>query len=172
MKKLMILGVAMFLFSYSSYALGALYSISHPKFSSYVDPKDDYRVIQPAQDGKIVRNSLTKGVLYFSVTIIGGEAALKHLEDNQHLDLTVSIWGDNRRKDSVEIGIRPREWLDNAEILREEYRRMGFFTWRTFMTTKKIWHSKIDLVLVDDNDHTVGPPGYSQSYRATIRIVD
>ena len=75
---------------------GALYSIAAPRFSSYVDPTHGFLINQPDQNGEISRSTLTNDLLYFSVEIVGGETALKYLEDHQHLKLKITIWGDGR----------------------------------------------------------------------------
>ena len=149
----------------------ALFTIAKPQFGARVDPANGYAVSSPAQGGKISRAELTSNLLYFSVTIVGDQSTLEYLEEHRHLGLTVVIWADGMKRDSIEIGITPRDWERDQQTLKEELASMGVFTWRTFMNTKRIRHSRLVLLLLDDNDDTVGPPGHAGSYQATVRLV-
>jgi len=149
----------------------ALYSIANPRFSGFVDRENNYKAINPASNGEISRKRLKDGLLYFSVTIIGSRQTFEYLEEHRHLELEVVIWADGKQKDSVQIGMTTRDWDEERTRLRYELDNLGFFTWRTYMNTKKIWYSEIELVLRDDNKTFVAPSGYSGSYRAEVELV-
>ena len=152
-------------------AHSALYSIANPRFSGFVDRDNHYEALNPAKNGKISRKVLHNGLLYFSVTILGNVTTFEYLTQHRHLELEVVIWADGEQKDSVPIGMTPRDWDDERQRLKYELKNLGFFTWRTYMNTVKIWHSKIELVLRDDNKEFVKPVGHRGSYRAVVEIV-
>jgi hypothetical protein len=155
----------------SGYAAAAVFSISSPQFSAYVNP-DSYEVITPAGDGIISRSKLTRGRLYFSLTVVGSRETLSYLEKKLHLELSGSIWCDGQRLDTVQFGMSPREWDRDRPALETQLDNEGLFRWRTYMYTRQIHCSTIEIILRDGTGQGVRPIGHSGMYSATVQLVN
>lgn len=163
---------SMFLFfCFSELSTAALFSIAKPTFCGYVNP-NSLVISAPEDNGKIRRSLLAGNLLHFYCVIIGDESTFQYLSDHRHLELHAHIWADGIRYDSVEFGISTREWERNKEGLKAELDEMGFFTFRTYMNTKKTWFSEIELILKDDDSKIVSPLGFPGSYRARVKLHD
>ena len=151
-------------------AIAALFVIGSPQFAGYVDTRNDYKIFNPAVDGKLSRRSLRGSRLYFSVEIIGDQNTVARLEEYGYLELKVTIWADGSQLDTVPIGISSREWEEDKEVILEQVADTGNFRWRTFLSTKKTWYSKIELVLRDENNTVVSPVSSKGSYSAVVEL--
>jgi hypothetical protein len=153
-----------------SVASAALYAIVAPKFSTFVDPQS-YEVHGHARDGTISRGSLSRGLIYFSVTIVGDDRAIRHLDENGELQLAANVWCDDQKMDTIHFGMTAEQWDHQSHGLRFEVEQRGYFTWRTYMYTSKTFCSTIELRLTDDDNQTVKPPGYPGAYTARLEIL-
>jgi len=126
---------------------GALFSVADPVFCSHVDPHDNYRRTNEAQDGKIARSMLKHGKLYLYVVIVGNEATIDHLEQYGYLELEGVIITDGVTRDSAQFGMTPEKWEIDGDSYKSELKKSGFFTFRTYMTTRKINHSVVEIRL-------------------------
>lgn len=151
------------------HANAAIFSIATPQFSAFVDPRT-YTPLNPAQNGSISRKDLTRGLLYFSVTIVGDERAFQHADHHRELGLEAAIWCDGRDTGSVQFGMSTRDWEFIQNALRAELDQKGVFTWRTYINTKRIACSKIEIIMRDDNDDVVTPVGSHGTFNATVEI--
>jgi hypothetical protein len=148
-----------------------LFEISKPTFSYFVTQDKNYTPVGPANDGKISRATLSRGLLYFSFTIVGGQAAIDYLKDNRRLEAEVVIMGDRSERISG-LGISQDKWSENKQAWLMQFDELGYFTFRTFMNTQKISQETMELQVRDAKSNIVRPIGYNLlTYRASVTIV-
>jgi len=151
-------------------AYGQLFEIAKPIFSQSVTEDGNYKAVGPETNGWISRASLSRGVLYFSFTVVGGEAALKYLEHNMRLEVDAVILGD--RSEIIQgLGISQQKWGQNKKAWLAQYDELGFFTFRTFLNTQKISRDTIEVQIRDAKSNVIRPVGHAgATYKASVTI--
>ena len=158
-------------FACCSIASAQLFEITLPTFSQFVTKDGNFTPIGPAKEGRISRASLTRGAIYFSFTIVGGQAALDYLNRKHRLEAEVVILGEQSELISG-LGISQDKWAENKDAWTFEQKRNGYFKFRTFMLTEKISGDFIELQVRDANRHIIRPVGDPPgSYRALLTII-
>lgn len=151
-------------------ASAQLFEVAAPLFSKSVADDGNYTPIAPVVDGIISRASLKHGELYFSFTVVGGESTIKHLRDKKALGVDVVILGDQSQT-IPGLGINQQKWRDNQEAWISQFNSNGYFTFRTYMTTKDTARELMELQIRDEKRNVVRPIASSSSYKASIAIV-
>jgi hypothetical protein len=147
-----------------------LFEIALPTFSSSVSDDGNYTAVGPAVDGKISRSSLTRGLIYFSFTVIGGQTALDYLRDHRRLEVDAVILADRSERISG-LGISQEKWGQSKDAWMSQFQAQGYFTFRTFMNTEKIAGDQLELQVRDVEGNVIKPIGYGpSSYRARVSI--
>ena len=147
-----------------------LFEVAAPFFSRSVADDGNYTPIGPAADGIISRASLKHGELYFSFTVVGGESTIKHLRDKKALEIDVVILGDQSQIISG-LGINQQKWKDHQDAWISQFNNNGYFTFRTYMTTKDTARELMELQIRDEKRNVVRPIASSSSYKASIAII-
>lgn len=140
-----------------------VFSIAKPQFSARVLDDGHYTIVNPAQDNKISRNSLSEGAVYFSFTVLGQDKAIRYLNDRGRLDVFAVIYAGGSRQDTVQIGIDQEKWAQVKQQVLNKFDQDGFFTWRTYMSTKQIEHSEVEILVRDGLSNVIS--------RETILII-
>jgi hypothetical protein len=152
-------------------AQAQLFEIAAPSFSAYVTDDGNYTPIGPAVGGKIPRSSLSRGLLYFSFTVIGGEQAMEYLRSNRRLDVDVVILTEEQSERISGLGISQQKWNEKENAWISQFNKSGFFTFRTYMNTQKIGRDTVELQVRDARGHIVRPVAHgSAAYRAIVTI--
>lgn len=145
-----------FLHTASVRAYANLFAIAKPEFSVYVLNDGNYTAVMPAKDNIISRASLKQERVYLSFTILGFDDAMRHLHTDGRLNVETVIWAGGAERDSVDVGITQQRWAEIGKKLTSEFDADGYFTFRTFMSTKKINYSEIEIIIRDGNKNVVG----------------
>lgn len=169
-KKRHITAALLFLAFITQSGQAALFTIGKPTFCAHVN-HDDFSLRKPSTNGRIKRSDLDEELLYFFVVIIGDEGTFTYLEQHSHLEVRAEIWAGGIWQDKVQFGITPDRWRITREKLRAELDSNGVFTFRTYMYTKKIWFSRIELVLKDGNNRVVREISKPRGYRGRIEVI-
>lgn len=140
-----------------------LFSIAKPQFSARVLDDGNYTAVNPATDNKISRAVLSEGLVYFSFTVLGDEKTIQSLKDRGRLDVFAVIYAGGVRRDTVQIGIDQQKWAQTKQRILGKFDEDGFFTFRTFMNTKQIQNSVVEILVRDGRSNVIS--------RKTIEIV-
>jgi hypothetical protein len=152
-------------------ASAQLFEIARPIFSSGVSDDGDYVPLGPAIDGRVSRANLSRGLLYFSFTVIGGQPALEYLRQYRRLEVDAVILGERSERISG-LGISQEKWSKNREAWISQFEKLGYFTFRTFMNTERIADDMLELQVRDGRSNVIKPVAYNSStYKASIEIV-
>src|ERR1700736_4832070 len=131
-----IVGWLLMHFPTQSISAQGLFSISEPRFASYVASRPSFTVTNEAK-GQISRSSLRRNEIWLLITIIGDAGTLNYLQDHESLWLQADIWADGKKWDSVQIGMNYDDWERDGKALTSQFQEEGVFTWRTRMKTTK-----------------------------------
>jgi hypothetical protein len=159
-----------FLGSFCTPAFAQLFEIALPTFSSSISDDGDYNPLGPAVDGKISRSSLSRGLLYFSFTVVAGKPAMDYLRNKFQLDVDAVILGDRSRR-IAGLGISPEKWSKNRDAWTSQYDKLGYFTFRTYLYTEAVVGDALVLQVRDAGGHIVKPVANDTStYSASVTI--
>lgn len=152
-------------------ACAQLFQIAAPVFSKSISTDGSYTPLEPAVDGRISRARLHQGEICFSFTVMGGEATIRHLEENQSLGVFVVILGGDRSQTIAGLGIDRQRWENNKEAWTSQFNKDGYFTFRTYMKTRDTFREIVELQIRDDKRNVIRPIAYSASYKASVAIL-
>lgn len=160
-----------FVFLTNCPANSALFAIAAPTFSGFAICHDpNYTIEDPAVNGSISRKRLRDGKLYFSFRVLGGDGAIKYLNENNSLDVVAIIWAGGRKLTEQRIGISQDNWEANAAKLTEESKKTGIFNWRTCVHTQQTTYSSIEIQIMDPNGDFARPLDVEGSYLPSVTI--
>jgi hypothetical protein len=150
---------------------GELFAVALPRFSTFVTEDGNYTPLNPIVDGsRVPRSVFDRGRVYFSFTVIGGDDALKHLLEAGNFPVRVTLWVDDVRAETIDIGMTPEHWERDRAAFSELHKNNGLFHWRTKMYTQKNFAKKIEITIRDAFDAPVKPIGQNTIFRPTIYI--
>jgi hypothetical protein len=149
-----------------------IFAIERPQFSLFVN-ENDYSLDGPIDDQgpTVVQRSLRKGVLYFSFTVVGADAAIDYLNDHDRLEVEAVVWFGGFEWGRIHIGITQQQWRRDQAALVNQWRKEGAFTWRTYMYITPPANTHVEIKIRDAYHAVVSPVGYRGSYSANIRVL-
>jgi hypothetical protein len=157
-----------FLLAHQAHA--QLFEIARPIFSQFVTEDGNYKPLGPETDGRISRATLSRGLLYFSFTVVGGKPALEYLQRNRRLEVQAAIL--NSSSEIIHgLGITQHRWSENKNAWLAQFNELGYFTFRTFLNTQNISPDYVELQIRDVKNNVIRPVGHSgTTYKARVEI--
>jgi hypothetical protein len=133
-----------------------LFKIVDQQFSRLV--LSDYKVVDPATDGKISRSALGQRKLYFSFTVVGDARTIQYLQENDQLEISAVIYAGGIHRGKVSLAISQDKWDEMKGNITSK-----FFTYRTKMYTRQIEYASVEINIRDGAGNTIA--------RESVKIV-
>lgn len=94
-------------------------------------------------------------VVFLWMEITAGERALTMLEAKQQMPIYHAWASDEGVRDFINIGITKENWIEQANAIRSEFRKRGFFTWRTQSLKRNFKEGRWYVSVLDANKRPV-----------------
>jgi hypothetical protein len=109
--------------------------------------------------------------VFLWMEIKGGERALTMLEAKGQMSI-YHAWASERGvTDMIDIGITKERWLEQASAIKNQFRKQGFFTWRTYSTKRNFKEGRWYVSVLDANKKPVRKSGSgTEAFRPEIVI--
>jgi hypothetical protein len=164
-------------FSWASFVLTTLliistYTSAQPLFE--VERESFCKGVQDREPMNSFSNvaEIRKGEdVFLWMEIKGGERALTMLEAKGQMSIYHAWASEKGVADIIDIGITKERWLELADVMRNQFREQGFFTWRTYSTKRNFKEGRWYVSILDANKkpvHKVGPG--TEAFRPEIVI--
>jgi hypothetical protein len=103
--------------------------------------------------------------------IKAGERAFTMLEAKQQMPIYHAWASDAGVTDMIDIGITKEKWLEQADAIRSEFTKRGFFTWRTQSMKRNFKEGRWYVSILDANKRPVRKVGSGvEAFRPEIVI--
>jgi hypothetical protein len=109
--------------------------------------------------------------VFLWMEIKAGERALTMLEAKGQMPI-YHAWASERWvTDVIDIGIKERDWIEQADAIRNQVRRQGCFTWRTQSSKRNFREGRWYVSVLDANKKPVRKSGSgTEAFRPEIVI--
>jgi len=97
--------------------------------------------------------------IFLWMEITAGERALTMLEAKQGMPIYHAWASDAGVTDMIDIGITKEKWLEQADAIKGEFKRRGFFTWRTQSRKQNFKEGRWYVSILDANRRPVRKTG-------------
>jgi hypothetical protein len=109
--------------------------------------------------------------VFLWMEIRAGERALTMLEARQGMPIYHAWASDAGVTDMIDIGITKERWAEQADAIRGEFKRRGFFTWRTQSMKRNFKEGRWYVSILDANKKPVRKIGLGvEAFRPEIVI--
>jgi len=97
--------------------------------------------------------------VFLWMEITAGERALTMLESRQAMPIYHAWASDAGVTNVIDIGIKKEKWTEQAEAITNEFKRWGFFTWRTYSRKQHFKEGRWYVSILDANKRPVCKAG-------------
>ena len=109
--------------------------------------------------------------VFLWMEIKAGERALTMLETKGRMPIYHAWASDVGVTDRIDIGIAKEKWLEQVDAIRDEFKKRGFFTWRTQSFKRNFREGRWYVSVLDANKKPVRKSGSGQeAFRPEIVI--
>ena len=95
------------------------------------------------------------GGIFHWMEIQAGERALTMLESKGQMPIYHAWASEKGVTDVIDIGITKERWLEQGDAIRSEFKKRGFFTWRTHSHKKNLKEGRWYVSVLDANKKPV-----------------
>jgi len=97
--------------------------------------------------------------LFLWMEIKAGERALTMLEAKGQMPIYHAWASEKGITDIIDIGINEKNWMEKADAIRNQLKRQGFFTWRTYSAKRNFRGGRWYVSILDANRKPVRKVG-------------
>ncbi len=97
--------------------------------------------------------------LFLWVEIKAGERALTMLEAKGQMSIYHAWASEKGVTDIIDIGIKDKNWAEQANAIRNQIKKQGFFTWRTYSAKHNFKEGRWYVSVLDANKKPVRKTG-------------
>ncbi len=97
--------------------------------------------------------------LFLWMEIKAGERALTLLEAKGQMSIYHAWASEKGVTDIIDIGIKGKTWKEKADAIRNQLKRQGFFTWRTYSAKRNVKEGRWYVSILDANRKPVRKVG-------------
>jgi hypothetical protein len=109
--------------------------------------------------------------VFLWMEIKAGERALTMLEAKGQMPIYHAWVSEKGVTDIIDIGITKERWLELASAIKNQSRKQGFFTWRTYSTKRNFKEGRWYVSVLDANKKPVRKSGSgTEAFRPEIVI--
>lgn len=109
--------------------------------------------------------------VFLWMEIIAGERSLTMLEAKNQMPIYHAWASDAGVTDVIDIGVTKERWVEQADAIRNEFKRRGFFTWRTQSMKRNFKEGRWYVSILDANKRPVRKSGFGiEAFRPEIVI--
>jgi len=109
--------------------------------------------------------------LFLWVEIKAGERALTMLEAKGQMSIYHAWASEKGVTDMIDIGIKDKNWTEHADAIRNQFKKQGFFTWRTYSAKHNFKEGRWYVSVLDANKKPVRKTGSgTEVFRPEILI--
>jgi hypothetical protein len=109
--------------------------------------------------------------VFLWMEIKAGERALTMLEAKGQMPLYHAWASQKWITDVIDIGIKKKDWTEQAEAIRKQVKKQGFFTWRTQSFKRNFKEGRWYVSVLDANKKPVRKSGFgTEAFRPEIVI--
>jgi hypothetical protein len=109
--------------------------------------------------------------VFLWMEIRAGERALTMLEAKGQMSIYHAWASEKGVTDVIDIGITKESWLELASAIKNQFRKQGFFTWRTYSAKRNFREGRWYISVLDANKRPVRKVGSGQeAFRPEIVI--
>lgn len=128
----------------------------------------DYEPVSPFLNVAEIKKGET---VYFWMELTTGERALTMLEAKKQMPIYHAWASDFGVTDIIDVGITEENWADQANAIRSEFKKRGFFTWRTQSMKRNFKEGRWYISILDANKKPVRKAGSGiEAFRPEIVI--
>ena len=93
--------------------------------------------------------------VFLWMEIRAGERALTMLEAKKQMSI-YHAWASGKGvTDIIDIGIKEKNWTEQAAAIRNQFKKQGFFTWRTYSAKRNFKEGRWYVSVLDANKRPV-----------------
>ena len=109
--------------------------------------------------------------VFLWMEIKAGERALTMLEAKGQMPIYHAWASEKGVTDIIDIGITKERWLELASAIKNQSRKQGFFTWRTYSTKRNFKEGRWYVSVLDANKKPVRKTGFgTEAFRPEVVI--
>jgi hypothetical protein len=109
--------------------------------------------------------------VFLWMEITAGERALTMLEAKKQMPIYHAWASEFGVTDMIDIGITKEKWLEQADAIRSEFKKRGFFTWRTQSMKRNFKEGRWYISILDANKRPVRKVGFGvKAFRPELVI--